>query len=94
MNVNPGIGTSLESWLDTEDIHGDVDALAAKRDLVAQLETARRRRRLTRVALAQKARISSIQLGRLLDPDEVDISVRVLARVALALGKGLTIGLF
>lgn len=93
MNLNLGIGTSLESWLDKEDIHGDVNALAAKRDLVAQLEAARRRRRLTRLALAQKARISQRQLGRLLDPDHVDVSVRVLARVALALGRGLTIAL-
>ncbi len=93
MSLNPGIGTSLESWLDTEDIHSDVNALAAKRDLVAQLEAARRRRRLTRLALAHKARISQRQLGRLLDPDHVDVSVRVLARVAQALGRGLTIAL-
>ena len=93
MNLNPGIGTSLESWLDEENIHGDVNALAAKRDLVAQLEAARRQRRLTRMALAHKARISPRQLGRLLDPDHVDVSVRVLARVALALGKGLKIAL-
>lgn len=91
--LNPAIGSSLDSWLDAEGIHGDVDAIAAKRDLVAQIEAARRRRRLTRAALAQKARISSLQLGRLLDPDQVDISVRVLARVTRALGKGLTIGL-
>ncbi|HRF47718.1 MAG TPA: hypothetical protein PLC98_08845 [Anaerolineales bacterium] len=90
---NPRIGSSLEAWLDADGIHGDVDAIAAKRDLVTQLETARRQRRLTRAALAQKARISAIQLRRLLDPDHTDVSVRALARVALALGKGLTIGL-
>ncbi len=90
---NPAIGSSLDAWLETEGIRGDVDALAAKRDLVAQIEATRRRRRLTRVGLARRAGVSRTQLEQLLDPDHADVSVRTLARVALALGKGLTIGL-
>ncbi len=93
MSEMPQVGTSLESWLDLEDIHGDVNAIAAKRDLVAQIEAARRRRKLTRPALARRAGVSASQLGRLLDPERGEVNVRVLARVALALGRGLSIGL-
>ena len=84
---NAHIGSSLNSFLEEEGILADVIAGAAKRNLVDQLEAARQKQRLTKSALATKAGISRMQLDRVLDPENLSASLKVIAKVAAALGK-------
>ncbi len=84
---NAHIGSSLDSFLAEEGLLADVIAGAAKRNLVTQLEGVRNKKRLTKSALAKKAGISRMQLDRVLDPDNLSASLRIIAKVSAALGK-------
>ena len=85
---NTHIGSSLDSFLAEEGLLADVIAGAAKRNLVFQLEEVRQKKRLTKSALAKKAEISRMQLDRVLDPENLAASLKIIAKVAAALGKG------
>jgi len=84
---NAHIGSSLDSFLAEEGLLADVIAGAAKRNLVFQLEEARKKQRLTKSALAKKAGISRMQLDRVLDPENLAASLKIIAKVAAGLGK-------
>ena len=86
---NARIGSDFDSFLEEEGLLAEVIAGAAKRNLVAQLEEARKKQRLTKSALAKKAEISRMQLDRVLDPDNLAASLKIIAKVAAALRKGL-----
>ena len=85
---NAHIGSSLDSFLEEEGLLADVIAGAAKRNLVFQLEEVRKKQRLTKSALAKKAGISRMQLDRVLDPENLAASLKIIAKVAAGLGKG------
>lgn len=84
---NAHIGSSLDSFLAEEGLLADVIAGAAKRNLVFQLEEVRKKQRLTKSALAKKAGISRMQLDRVLDPENLAASLKIIAKVAVGLGK-------
>ncbi|HRE26791.1 MAG TPA: helix-turn-helix transcriptional regulator [Anaerolineales bacterium] len=84
---NPHIGSGFDDFLKEEGLLADVIAGAAKRNLVMQFEEARKKQRLTKSALAQKAGISRMQLDRVLDPDNLSASLKIIAKVSTALGK-------
>ncbi len=86
---NAHIGSSLDSFLKEEGLLADVIAGAAKRNPVDQLEAVRQKKSLTKSALAKKAGLSRMQLDRVLDPDNVSASLKIIAKVAAGLGKGL-----
>ncbi len=86
---NVHIGSSLDSFLEEEGLLADAIAGAAKRNLVDQLEAVRQKRGLTKSALATKAGISRMQLDRVLDPDNLGASLKIIAKVAAALGKSI-----
>lgn len=85
---NAHIGSDFDSFLEEEGLLAEVIAGAAKRNLVDQLEAVRQKQGLTKSALAKKAGISRMQLDRVLDPDNLAASLKVIAKVAAALGKG------
>jgi antitoxin HicB len=62
-------------------------AIAAKKIIVRHLNEAMIERQKTKHALAQELRTSRSQLARLLDPDNVAVSLETIARAAAALGK-------
>ena len=84
---NAHIGSSLDSFLEEEGLLADVIASAAKRNLVDQLEAVRQKRGLTKTALAKKSGISRMQLDRVLDPDNLSASLKIIAKVSAALRK-------
>ncbi len=84
---NATLGSSFDSFLKETGLLADVIASAAKRSPLEQLNQARRKQRLTKSALANEARISCMQLDRTLDPANISASLRIIAKVARALGK-------
>lgn len=86
---NARIGSDFDSFLEEEGLLADVIAGAAKRNLVAQLEEVRKKQRLTKSALAKKAGISRMQLDRILDPDNISASLKLISKVAAACGRGI-----
>jgi predicted XRE-type DNA-binding protein len=87
------LGSGFDAWLDEEGIRADVDAGATKAALVKQITARMKQRKLTKTRLAQAAGITRAQLDRVLDEDYVGVTLRMLVRVAAALGARVTVTL-
>src|SRR5271167_2613784 len=84
-------GSTFDSFLDEEGIREEVEAVAIKRVLAWQLERAMRQQQKTKQAMAKQLHTSRSQLDRLLDPQNVSVSLDTITRAARALGKRLII---
>ncbi|HEY6264428.1 MAG TPA: helix-turn-helix transcriptional regulator [Candidatus Acidoferrum sp.] len=84
-------GSTFDNFLDSEGIREEVEAVAIKRVLAWQLEQAMQERRKTKQAMAKQLHTSRSQLDRLLDPQNVSVTLDTIARAARALGKRLVI---
>jgi hypothetical protein len=84
-------GSSFDSFLEEEGIRGEVEAVAVKRVLAWELERAMRQQHRTKQAMAKELRTSRSQLDRLLDPNNVSVSLDSIARAANVLGKRVTV---
>src|SRR5207302_3322520 len=84
-------GSTFDSFLEEEGIREEVEAVAVKRVISWQLAEAMRKNKKTKQALAKELNTSRSQLDRLLDPQNIAVSLDTLARAAKTLGKRLTI---
>jgi len=80
-------GSTFDSFLEQEGIREEVEAVAIKRLLAWQLEQAMRQQQKTKQAMAKQLRTSRSQLDRLLDPQNVSVTLDTITRAARALGK-------
>ena len=84
-------GSTFDSFLDQEGIREEVEAVAIKRVLAWQLEQAMKEQEKTKRSMAKQLRTSRSQLDRLLDPENVTVTIGTIARIARALGKRVVI---
>ncbi|HEY1657750.1 MAG TPA: hypothetical protein VGG14_05355 [Candidatus Sulfotelmatobacter sp.] len=84
-------GSTFDSFLEEEGIRDEVEAVAIKRVLAWQLQRSMKRQQKTKQALAKQLRTSRSQLDRLLDPDNVSVTLDTMSRAAKALGKRLIV---
>jgi antitoxin HicB len=84
-------GSSFDSFLEEEGIREEAETVAIKRVLAWQLEQAMREQRKTKQAMAKELHTSRSQLNRLLDPQNVSVSLETITRAARVLGKRVTI---
>jgi antitoxin HicB len=84
-------GSTFDSFLEEEGIREEVEAVAVKRVISWHLAEAMRKKRKTKQALARELRTSRSQLDRLLDPQNVAVSLDTISRAAKALGKRLIV---
>jgi antitoxin HicB len=80
-------GSTFDSFLEQEGIRGDVEAVAIKRVLAWQLSQAMQEQQKTKQAMAKQLHTSRSQLDRLLDPQNVSVTLDTITRAARALGK-------
>ena len=80
-------GSTFDSFLDENGIREEVEAVAIKRVLAWQLEQAMQEQRKTKQAMAKQLRTSRSQLDRLLDPQNVSVTLDTITRAARVLGK-------
>jgi antitoxin HicB len=80
-------GSTFDSFLEEEGIREEVEAVAIKRVLAWQLERAMKAQRMTKQVMAKQLRTSRSQLDRLLDPQNVSVTIATITRAARALGK-------
>lgn len=83
--------STFDSFLEDEGIREEVEAVAIKRVLAWQLEQAMRDQQKTKRAVAKQLRTSRSQVDRLLDPENVSVSLHTMTRAARAVGKRLII---
>ncbi len=84
-------GSTFDGFLEDEGIREEVDAVAVKRVISWQLAEAMRKKKKTKQALAKELNTSRSQLDRLLDPQNIAVSLDTITRAAKALGKRLII---
>ncbi|MCU1306349.1 MAG: hypothetical protein JWN45_1044 [Acidobacteriaceae bacterium] len=84
-------GSTFDSFLEQEGIREGVEAVAIKRVLAWQLEQAMQKQQKTKQAMAKQLHTSRSQLDRLLDPENVSVSLYTMTRAAKVLGKRITI---
>jgi antitoxin HicB len=84
-------GSTFDSFLEEEGIREEVEAVAIKRVLAWQLSQAMQEQQRTKRAMAKQLRTSRSQLDRLLDPQNVSVTLETIARAARILGKRLII---
>jgi len=80
-------GSTFDSFLEEEGIRAEVEAVAIKRVLAWQLAEAMQEQQKTKQAIAKELHTSRSQLDRLLDPENVSVTLDTITRAARALGK-------
>ena len=90
---NPHIGSDFDAFLAEEGILSEVEIAAAKRVIAFQLKQAMAQEQLSKSALADKMHTSRTAVDRLLDPDNLSVTLQTLGRAAQAFGKRLHIEL-
>lgn len=69
------IGSKFDNFLDGEGLLTVVEAVAAKRVSAFQLRELMKKQKLTKVQLAKRMKTSRSALERLLDPDNVSVTL-------------------
>ncbi len=85
--VKDHTGSTFDSFLEDEGIREEVEAVAIKRVLAWQLKKAMKEQRKTKQLMAKQLRTSRSQLDRLLDPQNISVTIATITRAARALGK-------
>lgn len=81
------IGSSFEDFLKAEGAYEETSALAIKRVLAWQLESAMEKEHLTKNEMAKRMHTSRSQLDRILDPNNDKIQLDTVFKAARALGR-------
>jgi DNA-binding Xre family transcriptional regulator len=89
--MNKYSGSNFDDFLAEEGILEEVSAKALKRLLALQIADIMAETNLTKTALAAKMQTSRSQVDRLLDPDNISITLESLEHLARAVGKQLRI---
>jgi antitoxin HicB len=93
MKKNPHFGSSLEDFLAAEGLLEEATEHAIKAVLAWQLKTKMEEQHITKAALAKTMHTSRSQIDRVLDPNNDDVTVATLRKVAGAVGQKLELRL-
>ena len=91
MKTNKHIGSKFDDFLIEEGIFEKVEAVAIKRTIALQLESAMRAEHLNKSTLASRMHTSRAALDRLFDPENEAVTLSTLAKAAFALKKELKV---
>ena len=86
-------GSNFDDFLEEEGLRAEAEAVAIKRVIAYRIELEMKKAKLSKSEMAEKMRTSRSALDRLLDPANASITLQMLERAALALGKHLKIEL-
>jgi antitoxin HicB len=86
-------GPTLDSFLKEEGFRDELKAIVAKEAIAFQLEKAMKKKRITKVKLAQLMDTSRTQVDRILDPKSGNVTLETLQRAARIVGKELRVEL-
>lgn len=92
-NNNPQIGSSLDNFLDEENLLTQVNEIAIKRVIAWQIKQEIETKQMTKTGVAKAMGTSRAAIDRLLDPDNTSVTLHTLDRAARILGKRIKIEL-
>ena len=87
------IGSSFDEFLEEEGILAEVSAIALKRVLAWQIAQAMENQGFSKASMADAMNTSRSALDRLLDPENIAVTLKTMDRAATVLGKQLRIEL-
>jgi antitoxin HicB len=93
MTKNPYIGSSLDDLLKEDGVLAEVNTVALKRVLAWQVLQEMKKRGLSKSQMAVAMNTSRPALDRLLDPNNISVTLKIMERAAAILGKRLRIEL-
>ena len=93
MKTNKNIGGDFDDFLQEEGILEEVEMVALKRVIAYQVEQLMEEQDFTKTAMAKKMHTSRAALDRLLDPENISVTLQTLGKAAKVLGRKVTISL-
>jgi AraC-like DNA-binding protein len=87
------IGSGFDSFLQEKGLLAECEAGALRRVVTWQIEQEMKRRRITRAKLASRMKTSRTTLDQLFAEEESPLTLQLLERAALALGRKLKVEL-
>ncbi|MCX6594458.1 MAG: Fis family transcriptional regulator [Acidobacteria bacterium] len=90
---NRHIGLSLDAFLKEEGILEETRAAVLKETLAWQVQQAMEKDKISKVEMARRMNTSRAALDRLLDPQNLSVTLQTLSRAAQAVGRDLRIEL-
>jgi antitoxin HicB len=93
MTNNPYVGSSLDDLLEENGVLAEINAVALKRVLAWQVLQEMKKRGLSKSQMAVAMNTSRPSLDRLLDPNNISVTMKTMERAAAILGKRLRIEL-
>lgn len=84
-------GSSFDSFLESEDLLNDSEAVAIKRVIAYELNRAMKKHHISKSLMAEKMHTSRSALERLLDEKNTSVTLNTLVRAGSILGKKLKI---
>ena len=87
------VGSDFDDFLKQDGLLAECEATAFKRVVTWQLEQEMKRRKISRAKLATHMNISRSTVDGLFAPDESSVTLQLLERAALALGRKLKVEL-
>ena len=91
--INKNIGSDFDDFLQEEGILEDVEMVALKRVLAYQVEQLMNEQQFTKTAMARQMHTSRAALDRLLDAENISVTLQTLGKAARVLGRKLTVSL-
>ncbi len=93
MKANKHKGPTLDAFLREESINEELSIIVAKESIAFQLQQAMKKKRISKVKLAELMDTSRTQIDRILDPTSGNITIETLHRVARIVGRELRVEL-
>ena len=93
MKANVTKRTTLNELLIEDGVFDELNAIVAKERLVWLLEKEMKKKRLTKMKMAEVMKTSRAQLDRVLDPKSGNVTLSTLQKAANAVGKSLRVEL-
>jgi antitoxin HicB len=87
------IGSNFDAFLREEGILAECEAVALQRVVIWQIEQEMKRRRISRAKLATRMKTDRAALDRLFSHQDCAVSIQLLEKAALALGRRLKVEL-
>lgn len=87
------LGSDFDDFLKGQGMLAGAEAVAVKRVLSFQIEKEMREKGLTKLEMATRMRTSRTAVDRLLDPENISVTLNTLEKAALVIGKKLSITL-
>ena len=86
-------GSNFDDFLKEEGILDHCEAVVAKRRFSSQVEELMKKKKISKTSLAKEMKTSRAVVNRLLDPDNISVTLLTMEKAAVALGKKLRLTL-